>query len=127
MASKPAANGQAPHHQSRTVALARQASIRGSIGEPSTVHEPVGHHGERVDYEALIRHFECPVCHEWVTPPIAQCRKGHVVCGPCKSSGLKACPVCKQRFSDVPNWMMEQVRFLDLTHVNYIYFCNYFS
>jgi len=62
-----------------------------------------------VNYDALIRLFDCPVCHDWVTGPIVQCRKGHIVCGPCKSKGLKACPVCKQRFSDVTNWMMEQV------------------
>lgn len=62
-----------------------------------------------VDYEALLRLFECPVCHDWTTPPIAQCRKGHVVCGPCKKKGLVTCPVCKQRFSEVPNWMMEQI------------------
>ena len=62
-----------------------------------------------VNYEELLRLFECPVCHDWVTPPIAQCRKGHVVCGPCKKKGLTACPCCKQRFSEVPNWMMEQI------------------
>jgi len=62
-----------------------------------------------VNYDALIRLFDCPVCHDWVTGPIVQCRKGHIVCGPCKSKGLKACPVCQQRFSDVNNWMMEQV------------------
>jgi hypothetical protein len=70
---------------------------------------PLGTAGRLVDYDALIKHFDCPVCHDWVTPPIVQCRKGHIVCGPCKSKGLKACPICKQRFSDVNNWMMEQV------------------
>lgn len=97
--------------KSPTAALARQSSIRkssaGDLG--SSTLPSLGTAGRLVDYEALIRHFDCPVCHDWVTPPIVQCRKGHIVCGPCKSKGLKACPVCKQRFSDVTNWMMEQV------------------
>ena len=125
-------NGGGP--SSRTVALARQSSITNrrvlTRGESlpvsaSSVHPHIsglsgtshsmsqgpglGADGRLVDYEALISHFDCPVCHDWVTPPVVQCRKGHIVCGPCKSKGLKACPICKQRFSDVPNLMIEQV------------------
>ncbi|KAI9560706.1 hypothetical protein GHT06_011656 [Daphnia sinensis] len=112
MASHSMPNGRSlGETKSPTVALARQSSIRkssaGDLG--SSALPSLGTAGRLVDYEALIRHFDCPVCHDWVTPPIVQCRKGHIVCGPCKSKGLKACPVCKQRFSDVTNWMMEQV------------------
>ena len=115
--SNPMPNGRGyGESRSPTVALARQSSMRksstgdaGASGSNSGQHQ-LGTSGRLVDYDALIRHFDCPVCHDWVTPPIVQCRKGHIVCGPCKSKGLKACPVCKQRFSDVPNWMMEQVR-----------------
>lgn len=108
MAANSMPNGRSYGETSRspTVALARQSSVRKTSTEEGT---PLGSGGRLVDYEALIRHFDCPVCHEWVTPPIVQCRKGHIVCGPCKSKGLKACPICKQRFSEVPNWMMEQV------------------
>jgi len=91
---------------STQVSLARNSSKTTADASASTG----GNNSRRlVNYEALIRLFDCPVCHEWVSPPIAQCRKGHVVCGPCKSKGLKACPICKQRFSEVNNWMMEQV------------------
>lgn len=98
--------------RSPTAALARQSSVRkSSAGDVSGAGAlpSLGTAGRLVDYDALIKHFDCPVCHDWVTPPIVQCRKGHIVCGPCKSKGLKACPICKQRFSDVNNWMMEQV------------------
>lgn len=108
-----ASNSSLPNGLSPTVALARQSSMRkSSNGETSgpNATPKLGTSGRLVDYEALIRHFDCPVCHDWVTPPITQCRKGHIVCGPCKSKGLKACPICKQRFSEVPNWMMEQVK-----------------
>ena len=127
-----AQNGAVP---SRTVALARQSSISGRKAPLTRVESvplsntnvghmlgnltasmsltsqspPLGSDGRLVDYEALISHFDCPVCHDWVTPPVIQCRKGHIVCGPCKNKGLKACPICKQRFSDVPNLMIEQV------------------
>ncbi len=98
--------------RSPTAALARQSSVRkSSAGDVSGAGAlpSLGTAGRLVDYDALIKNFDCPVCHDWVTPPIVQCRKGHIVCGPCKSKGLKACPICKQRFSDVNNWMMEQV------------------
>ena len=65
--------------------------------------------GHLVDYEALLRLFECPICHDWVSPPIAQCQSGHIACGPCRKRGLKSCINCQQRFSKVPNWMMWQI------------------
>jgi hypothetical protein len=113
MANNSMPNGRAyAECKSPTAALARQSSVRkSSAGEMTgaSALPSLGTAGRLVDYDALIKHFDCPVCHDWVTPPIIQCRKGHIVCGPCKSKGLKACPICKQRFSDVNNWMMEQV------------------
>lgn len=60
-------------------------------------------------YEGLLRLFECPGCHNFMTPPLLQCRKGHLVCEKCKMSLKATCPVCKQRVTDNTNYMMEQV------------------
>ncbi|XP_028036399.1 uncharacterized protein LOC114247601 [Bombyx mandarina] len=58
--------------------------------------------------QGLLRLLECPVCLEWMEPPIAQCRRGHLVCVRCRSR-LNACPVCRTVFSSVRNRAMEGV------------------
>ena len=60
-------------------------------------------------YEELLKLFLCPGCQSLMTPPFAQCRKGHLLCPECKQQSKNACPTCKQRFADCTNLMMEQV------------------
>lgn len=38
--------------------------------------------------------FECPVCFEYVVPPILQCKNGHVVCHNCHHK-VTFCPTCR--------------------------------
>ena len=33
----------------------------------------------------LLPLFECPVCYEYILPPISQCTQGHLICSSCKS------------------------------------------
>jgi hypothetical protein len=37
--------------------------------------------------------FECPVCFDYVLPPILQCQSGHLVCSNCRLK-LTSCPTC---------------------------------
>ncbi|XP_028161081.1 uncharacterized protein LOC114353325 isoform X4 [Ostrinia furnacalis] len=68
-------------------------------GEPVTVKE---------FNQSLLRLLECPVCLEWMEPPMSQCRRGHLVCGRCRAR-LASCPVCRTTFSSVRNRAMEGV------------------
>ena len=38
--------------------------------------------------------FECPVCFDYVLPPILQCHNGHLVCSNCRRK-LTRCPTCR--------------------------------
>lgn len=38
--------------------------------------------------------FECPVCFDYVLPPILQCQSGHLVCSNCRPK-LNCCPTCR--------------------------------
>ncbi|KAI8428801.1 hypothetical protein MSG28_007473 [Choristoneura fumiferana] len=58
--------------------------------------------------QCLLGLLECPVCMEWMEPPITQCRRGHLVCGTCRKR-LDTCPVCRTAFSSVRNRAMENV------------------
>lgn len=44
--------------------------------------------------EDLTSLFECPVCFEYVLPPIYQCESGHLVCTECRPK-LGNCPTCR--------------------------------
>ena len=42
----------------------------------------------------LASFFECPVCFDYVLPPILQCQSGHLVCSNCRPK-LTCCPTCR--------------------------------
>ena len=53
--------------------------------------------------------FECPVCFDYVLPPILQCHAGHLVCSNCRPK-LTCCPTCRgQLGANIRNLAMEKV------------------
>ncbi|KAF0295642.1 E3 ubiquitin-protein ligase SIAH1 [Amphibalanus amphitrite] len=52
--------------------------------------------------------FECPVCYDYVLPPILQCQSGHLVCSSCRSK-LTCCPTCRGTLGNIRNLAMEKV------------------
>ena len=61
----------------------------------------------------LIGLLECPVCMEYMGPPIHQCRRGHLVCSVCKPK-LPSCPTCRSRFTESRNLAMEKVNTINI-------------
>lgn len=56
----------------------------------------------------LASHFECPVCFDYVLPPILQCNSGHLVCSQCRVK-LSCCPSCRGPLGSIRNLAMERV------------------
>ncbi|KAF7492302.1 hypothetical protein SSS_10102 [Sarcoptes scabiei] len=53
--------------------------------------------------------YECPVCFEYILPPILQCQNGHLVCQPCRKK-LTYCPTCRICIdSEIRNLQMEKI------------------
>lgn len=53
--------------------------------------------------------FECPVCFDYVLPPILQCQNGHLVCQACRQM-ITSCPTCRiQITSNIRNLQMEKL------------------
>ncbi|XP_053435087.1 E3 ubiquitin-protein ligase SIAH1-like [Nycticebus coucang] len=52
--------------------------------------------------------FECPVCFEYILPPILQCQHGHLVCNSCRQN-LASCPTCRGPLGSIRNVAMEKV------------------
>ncbi|XP_026482518.1 E3 ubiquitin-protein ligase sina-like [Ctenocephalides felis] len=57
---------------------------------------------------SLLNILLCPVCWEYITPPINQCKMGHLICASCKGR-LMTCPTCRSSFAAKRNLAMEKV------------------
>jgi len=52
--------------------------------------------------------LECPICLEFMLPPIFQCREGHTFCSDCKQH-LNACPTCRGEIEDIRCRVLESI------------------
>merc|ERR1719334_422737 len=75
----------------------------GGPGGPHVVVPPPP--GGNTDLASL---FECPVCFDYVLPPILQCQSGHLVCANCRPK-LTCCPTCRGALGNIRNLAMEKV------------------
>ncbi|XP_015792407.1 E3 ubiquitin-protein ligase Siah1 [Tetranychus urticae] len=65
--------------------------------------------------------FECPVCFDYVLPPILQCQNGHLLCSACRKQ-LTNCPTCRIPISNnIRNLQMEKLA------MNLLFPCKYSS
>lgn len=58
--------------------------------------------------EDLRKELECPICYEYMKPPISMCENGHSICSSCKPK-LKNCPSCKRPFLATRNLALESL------------------
>ena len=56
----------------------------------------------------LLIHLECPVCLEYMRPPIILCANGHNICNICKQK-MHHSPTCKEQFFDTRNKCTEDL------------------
>ncbi|KAL3277609.1 hypothetical protein HHI36_012951 [Cryptolaemus montrouzieri] len=54
----------------------------------------------------MLKIIECPVCFDYMVPPIYQCCGGHSICGECKSQ-VQQCPTCEKPFGETQNFAVE--------------------
>ena len=58
--------------------------------------------------EGVLSELECPVCAEYMLPPIELCKNGHNICSNCRRK-LKKCPTCRQEFVSIRNLALENL------------------
>jgi len=56
----------------------------------------------------LLLELECPVCVEYMLPPITMCENGHNICNSCKAR-MDNCPSCRGKFTDIKNLSLENM------------------
>ena len=64
--------------------------------------------------QILLSQLECPVCMEYMRPPITLCVNGHNICNICKQR-VQNCPTCRQQLLNTRNVALEKVA----TEMNY--------
>ncbi|XP_060530513.1 uncharacterized protein LOC132704510 [Cylas formicarius] len=58
--------------------------------------------------EEMLSELECPVCNEYMVPPIFICPTGHSVCSDCKVKVGK-CPSCRCDYAEGRNFTLEKL------------------
>jgi len=58
--------------------------------------------------EDLLKDLECPVCLEYMVPPIKLCTNGHNICNKCRRI-VQCCPTCRAEFSEIRNVALENI------------------
>lgn len=92
------ASGSATSGMSSSAAAAAAAAL--TLSMPPNSNQP---------NSGLASLFECPVCFDYVLPPILQCHAGHLVCSSCRPK-LTCCPTCRgQLGGNIRNLAMEKV------------------
>ncbi|KAJ3648216.1 hypothetical protein Zmor_020036 [Zophobas morio] len=57
-------------------------------------------------YDELLVELECPICTNYMSPPIRQCATGHSVCETCRKK-LPKCALCQGKFTESRNISLE--------------------
>ena len=58
--------------------------------------------------EFLLSDLECPVCMQYMVPPIKLCTNGHNICSRCRQS-VQYCPTCRAEFLQTRNVALEHI------------------
>jgi len=58
--------------------------------------------------QSLLSELECPVCIEYMVPPIILCANGHSICDICRPK-IPHCPTCRQQFLSTRNVALEKL------------------
>lgn len=58
----------------------------------------------------ILSHLKCPICYEFMEPPINQCIIGHNICTQCQKKVI-CCPSCRQSYKGTRNFSLETLCF----------------
>ncbi|MBN3278169.1 SIAH2 ligase, partial [Polyodon spathula] len=94
-------------HAAAAAGVAGSAAGSGSVTPAAAAALPTA--GLPCQAAELTAVFECPVCFDYVLPPILQCQAGHLVCNQCRQK-LSCCPTCRGPLTpSIRNLAMEKV------------------
>ncbi|KAL3284934.1 hypothetical protein HHI36_019066 [Cryptolaemus montrouzieri] len=81
---------------------------------PDSVFDILPKEASLVIDEGILQELECPVCNDYMVPPIFICEAGHSICDSCNNKIL-TCPTCRSTMLKTRNFTLEKLTAL----VNY--------
>ncbi|KAJ0502545.1 putative transcription factor C2H2 family [Helianthus annuus] len=57
---------------------------------------------------SVLELLKCPVCTNYMYPPIHQCRNGHTLCFECETHVQNQCPTCRQELGNIRSFALEK-------------------
>ncbi|PSN33768.1 E3 ubiquitin-protein ligase sina [Blattella germanica] len=74
-------------------------------------------------FQEVLQEIECPICLQYMIPPIEICLNGHNICKDCRHN-IETCPFCRSRLINTRNLTAESMSRL-ITHpcVNKVFGC----
>jgi len=67
----------------------------------------------KIESDQVLNQLECPVCYDYIIPPVKQCIKGHLICSSCFQKLKPAtCPTCRSDLSQERNLAVEKIAYL---------------
>ncbi|XP_023014618.2 uncharacterized protein [Leptinotarsa decemlineata] len=61
-----------------------------------------------INLEILGKSFECPICKDYMCPPVYNCQTGHTICKNCKMK-MRNCPFCQAAIGKSRNFVLEEI------------------
>jgi E3 ubiquitin-protein ligase SIAH1 len=58
--------------------------------------------------EVMLSDLKCPVCMQYMVPPIRLCKNGHNTCSKCRER-VTCCPTCRAKFLETRNVALENM------------------
>ncbi|XP_066156289.1 uncharacterized protein [Euwallacea fornicatus] len=77
---------------------------------PPKVAYPLTENDSRLERH-ISKEFECPVCFNYIIPPIMMCINSHVICFDCWRRCI-SCPTCRVKKSITRAWALERIHSL---------------
>ncbi|XP_066259985.1 E3 ubiquitin-protein ligase Siah1-like isoform X2 [Euwallacea similis] len=74
---------------------------------PQKVAYPLTENDSRLE-KHISKEFECPVCFNYIIPPIMMCINSHVICFDCWRRCI-SCPTCRVKKSITRAWALERI------------------
>ena len=62
----------------------------------------------KICYSDVLHLLTCPACSSLVSPPVTQCRRGHLYCSDCSATS-QSCLICKQGWLEAPNVALDRI------------------
>lgn len=75
--------------------------------------------------KTVLDSMDCPICLDFLQPPIFMCVTGHHICDKCRQKlSIEICPVCKADITNQRNYGLEAIAIKVAKLLYYIIFMN---